>query len=85
MTSDHVLTCGGGAWGLTLRDLVCLKPLYNGLWGAATSDTLDWEAGNVPTVPFRVPRDSTCLNQESGYLSLPAAPHTVGQGDGVEH
>lgn len=52
------------------------------------SDTLIWEAGNAPAIPFRVSRDSTCLDQESGYLSQLVTPHlfarflhsTCGQG-----
>lgn len=39
---------------------------------------ISWETGNVPAVPFRVPGDSTYLDQESGYPSQPAALHSSG-------
>lgn len=66
-----------GIWGIALYDLVCLKPLYRGLWEAAASETLISEAGNAPAILFMVPGDSTCLDQGSGYLSQLATPQII--------
>lgn len=68
VTYGHVLTWGGGAWGIALHDW-SLSNLFTGVCGgSAANEVLIWKAGNVPAISIRVSGDLICLDQESGYL-----------------
>jgi len=77
-TCDHVLTWGGGAWGIALHDW-SVSNLFTGVfWRCSYMRSWYSERLGIHLPSFLgSPGDSTYLYQESGYLSLSTTPHST--------